>query len=145
LDHVGEVDIALVDMNLLDGPSGIEIARQLSAGGASVIFVTVNPKSVPADTDVAVGVMTKPVADKALALALKYLASAREGGRCVVRPTFSFSIKGAPQNLYRGRSKITTAKTFHSILVSGQSGEIRGAVVHSPAGKWRQLEAFMKK
>jgi DNA-binding response OmpR family regulator len=84
LDHLGEADIALIDLNLLDGASGLQIARDFSSHGTSVVIVTANPEAVPSNTDVAIGVLTKPVGDDALSRVLKYLVSRREGreSRC---------------------------------------------------------------
>jgi DNA-binding response OmpR family regulator len=84
VEHLGRVDIALIDLNLLDGASGLDIARDFSAQGTSVIIVTANPEAVPTDTDVAIGVLAKPVTDGTLSKVLKYVVSRREGreGRC---------------------------------------------------------------
>jgi DNA-binding NtrC family response regulator len=79
LDHLGEADVALIDINLLDGPSGLDIARDFSGRGTSVVIVTANPEAVPADSDVAVGVLAKPVSDATLSKVLKYLTSRRQG------------------------------------------------------------------
>jgi DNA-binding response OmpR family regulator len=84
LEYLGEADIALIDLNLLDGASGLDIARDFSRHGTSVVIITANPEAVPPDTDVAIGVLAKPVNDASLSKVLKYLTSIREGreGRC---------------------------------------------------------------
>ena len=79
LEYLGKADIALIDLNLLDGASGLEIARDFTAHGASVVIVTANPEAVPLNTDAAIGVLAKPVDDASLSRVLKYLASRREG------------------------------------------------------------------
>lgn len=55
------VDLALVDVNLTDGPTGPEIARRLVAEhGTVVVFLTANPEQIPEGFSGAIGVMTKP-------------------------------------------------------------------------------------
>jgi CheY-like chemotaxis protein len=58
------IDLALVDVNLADGPTGPEIARRLvSDHGAAVIFLTANPEQIPSCFSGAIGVMPKPFDD----------------------------------------------------------------------------------
>jgi response regulator of citrate/malate metabolism len=84
LDYLGSADIALIDLNLLDGRSGLQIAEDFSRHGTSVVIVTANPEAVPPDNAIAVGVMAKPVNDASLSRVLRYLAFKREGrdSRC---------------------------------------------------------------
>ncbi|MBB6165225.1 hypothetical protein HNQ72_005071 [Rhizobium wenxiniae] len=42
----GVPDIALVDVNLLDGATGPEIGRNLVLNGSTVVFMTANPEVV---------------------------------------------------------------------------------------------------
>ncbi len=57
----GPVDLALVDINLRDGRTGVEIAHRLKAQhGTLVMFLTANPDLAPRDTDDALGVYPKP-------------------------------------------------------------------------------------
>ncbi|WP_281823392.1 response regulator [Sphingobium sp. BS19] len=54
-------DIALVDLNLRDGPTGPEIGRILAKEfGIRVIYVTANPAQIGDAADAALGVITKP-------------------------------------------------------------------------------------
>ena len=54
-------DIALVDVHLADGPTGVEAARQIAEGdGAMVLFMTANVKRLPEDLAGACGVIGKP-------------------------------------------------------------------------------------
>ena len=49
-------DLALVDVHLYDGPTGVEVARRISAeSGATVLFMTANQKRVPAGNSQASG------------------------------------------------------------------------------------------
>jgi CheY-like chemotaxis protein len=80
-------DIALVDLNLRDGPTGIEIGRRLANDHKmGVIFVTANPAQLGPGVDGAVGVMTKPVADDSLRGALAYLAGRLDNNDSVPPP-----------------------------------------------------------
>ena len=54
-------DLALVDIHLVDGPTGVEVARQLSADPRiTVVFMTANAKRIPPDFAGALGVIVKP-------------------------------------------------------------------------------------
>ena len=67
-------DLALVDVNLSDGPTGIDIARRLSGRTAtSVVFMTANVAQLPSDCAGAVGVISKPYTSSGVAAALSYL------------------------------------------------------------------------
>lgn len=65
-------DLALVDVNLVDGPTGVQAARQLITAGVHVIFMTANPKQVPADFKGALGILAKPYTPAAVIQALAY-------------------------------------------------------------------------
>ncbi|HEX7781304.1 MAG TPA: response regulator [Sphingobium sp.] len=59
-----DCDIALVDLNLRDGPTGVDIGHALSAlHGVRVIYVTANPAQIGAASATALGVITKPFRD----------------------------------------------------------------------------------
>jgi len=54
-------DLALIDMNLLDGMTGPEIARRMvSEHGAACVFLTANPEQIPDGFAGALGVVSKP-------------------------------------------------------------------------------------
>jgi DNA-binding response OmpR family regulator len=91
-DHLANVDLALADVNLLDGTSGIRVAQELAAGGATIIFMTANPEAVTAKVDGALGVLAKPVDDGDLAQVLKF-AIKRRAGR---NPSFPKCLKAIP-------------------------------------------------
>lgn len=54
------VDLAFVDVNLADGPTGPAVAAWLVEQGVCVVFHTSNPERIPAGFDGAVGVLEKP-------------------------------------------------------------------------------------
>ncbi len=54
-------DLALVDINLLDGMTGPDIARRLvDEFGCTVIFLTANPEQIPDGFAGALGAVSKP-------------------------------------------------------------------------------------
>ncbi|MBY2998508.1 response regulator [Rhizobium leguminosarum] len=78
-------DIALVDVNLADGPSGPEIGRRLAQEhGIAVVFMTGNPEVVADGVKGAVGVVQKPVLPSVVEQLVKYLAARRVGMFAVV-------------------------------------------------------------
>ena len=72
-----EADLALVDIHLADGPTGVEVARFIAEQtGMAVVFMTANPKRIPEDFSGAIGVIAKPYTQEGLRLALDYIAMA---------------------------------------------------------------------
>lgn len=73
-------DVALVDIHLIDGPTGIDVARALSADPrTTVVFMTANAKRIPPDFAGAFGVIAKPYSERTVASALHYVAERRAG------------------------------------------------------------------
>ncbi len=67
-------DLALVDVHLNDGPTGIETARLLVEDcGAVVLFMTANLKRLPDDYAGACGVIAKPYSEQTVRAALTSL------------------------------------------------------------------------
>ena len=53
--------LALIDVNLLDGMTGPQIARRLIAAyGSTVVFISANPEQIPDGFAGALGVVSKP-------------------------------------------------------------------------------------
>ena len=64
------LDLALIDINLLDGMTGPQIAQRLvSEFGSAVIFLTANPEQIPDGFAGALGAVSKPF-DEATILAV---------------------------------------------------------------------------
>ncbi|MCJ2183997.1 response regulator [Novosphingobium sp. 1949] len=76
-------DIALVDLNLRDGLTGPDVARQLCERfGTRVIYVTANPGQIGDPASGAVGVVQKPFHREAILAAIQYvLAGCPEAAR----------------------------------------------------------------
>jgi DNA-binding response OmpR family regulator len=80
LELATAADIALVDINLSDGPSGLELGRRLvREHGITVIFLTANPEAVNRGVRGVAGVLTKPHTPASLVEALDYAAARRKG------------------------------------------------------------------
>lgn len=74
-------DLALVDVHLGDGPSGIEAAREMTDHcGALVLFITANTKRVPPDFAGACGVMSKPYSEHGVRTAIAFLDECLHSG-----------------------------------------------------------------
>ena len=71
--------IAFVDINLRDGPTGVQIARALSERfGTQIIFVTANPAQIHGPPPTAIGFIQKPFSPTTIESAIGYaLGSAK--------------------------------------------------------------------
>jgi DNA-binding response OmpR family regulator len=64
-------EVALVDINLRDGPSGPSIARQLAERfGTIIVYVTANPGQIGQPAATALGVVQKPFTQHAILAAV---------------------------------------------------------------------------
>jgi len=69
--------IAFVDVNLRDGPTGPDIARELAdRHGITVVYLTANPSQIGAQARGAVGVLEKPFREDSI------LRAASLAGHC---------------------------------------------------------------
>ena len=68
-------DLVFLDMHLLDGATGVEVARHLrDAQRGEVVFMTANASRVPDDYAGAIGVLAKPCSRQAVDAAIRYIA-----------------------------------------------------------------------
>lgn len=84
-------DIALVDLNLRDGPTGIGLGSQLAAAGKTVVFLTANPSQLGDGVPGALGVISKPLSDNELRQAISF-AVARANASADVQPPERFHL-----------------------------------------------------
>ena len=76
MHSAADCDIALVDLNLRDGPTGPKIGTFLSTQhGVRVIYVTANPSQIGEASVCALGVITKPFRAHSIAAALQLAAA----------------------------------------------------------------------
>ena len=68
-----EPDLALVDIHLADGATGIEVARGLVDDGVRVVFLSANTKRLPTDMVGACGAIAKPYSERVLCSAIRYV------------------------------------------------------------------------
>jgi DNA-binding response OmpR family regulator len=67
LAHASNTDIALVDLNLRDGPTGATIGKILAqTHGVTVVFMTANPTQLGDGVPGTVGVLPKPATERDL-------------------------------------------------------------------------------
>ncbi len=69
-------DLALVDIHLADGPTGVEVGRLLAERGIPVVFMTANARRIPGDFSGAIGIISKPYSQAGVAEALRFLVGA---------------------------------------------------------------------
>ncbi|MFN4042003.1 MAG: response regulator [Brevundimonas sp.] len=75
-----EVDLALVDIHLSDGPTGVELGRELGQDqGVTVLYMTANPGMVRNGVAGTIGVLSKPTDERAVQKAVDYALRRRKG------------------------------------------------------------------
>lgn len=75
-----EIDLALVDIHLSDGPTGVELGRDLAQqAGVTVLYMTANPGMVRDGVAGTIGVLSKPTDERAVQSAVEYALRRREG------------------------------------------------------------------
>jgi CheY-like chemotaxis protein len=75
-----DVDLALVDIHLSDGPTGIDLGRHLAQDHrVSVLFMTANPGMVRNGVAGTIGVLSKPTDERAVRTAVDYALGKRAG------------------------------------------------------------------
>lgn len=71
-------DVALIDLNLLDGPTGSSLGRTLAEKfGVTVVFMTANPSQLGDGVPGTLGVIGKPLTDRELKQAVDYAVATR--------------------------------------------------------------------
>ena len=75
-----DIDLALVDIHLSDGPTGIDLGRELGQDmGVTVLFMTANPGMVREGVAGTIGVLSKPTDERAVQTAVDYALRRRYG------------------------------------------------------------------
>jgi two-component system, response regulator PdtaR len=82
-------DLALVDIHLADGPTGVDVGRGLAQAGTPVMFMTANAKRVPSDFAGGCGVIAKPYTERGV----------RRAVECVVDWLAGRSVGPAPEGV----------------------------------------------
>lgn len=76
-----KADIAFVDLNLADGPTGAEVGKMLAERGIAVVYVTANPAQLGQGVPGTLGVLPKPLDDRELREAAAFAAAMRPQAR----------------------------------------------------------------
>ncbi|MDY6961116.1 MAG: response regulator [Pseudomonadota bacterium] len=79
-------EFAFVDIQLLDGPTGIEVGRFLASQGVAYVFVSGNLKRIPDDFAGALGAIEKPYTANGLQNALIYVEALMSGRTGLIVP-----------------------------------------------------------
>lgn len=94
-------DLALVDVHLRDGPTGVEVARRIVGDcGGVALFMTANVKRLPDDFAGACGVIGKPYSEHSVKMALQYLQSCMRNGRAPGLPPAGLQLAPAWATLW---------------------------------------------
>lgn len=95
---VARPDVALVDCNLRDGPTGPMIGRMLGTNyGTTVIFLTANPNLLHDGIEGALGVVSKPCGYESVGRIVDFAIRARGGDRS--EPPTGIKLFGMPSEL----------------------------------------------
>jgi DNA-binding NarL/FixJ family response regulator len=74
------VDLALVDIHLSDGPTGVDLGRDLAQeDGVTVVYMTANPGMVRNGVAGTIGVLSKPSDERAVEQTVAYALGRRKG------------------------------------------------------------------
>jgi two-component system, response regulator PdtaR len=92
-------DLAFVDIDLVDGPTGVDVARRLTdALNVTVLFMTANAKRIPEDFAGAKGVISKPYTEQGVRQAIAYgTASGADTGDELAGESATFAPFSLPQ------------------------------------------------
>lgn len=89
-------DLALVDVHLRDGPTGVEVARTIHDDcGGVVLFMTANVKRLPDDFAGACGVIGKPYSEHGVKTAITYLTVCMRENRAPGPPPLGLQLAPA--------------------------------------------------
>jgi CheY-like chemotaxis protein len=78
-----KAQIALVDVNLRDGPTGPQIALDLSRKyGIKIFYVTANPTQILPKAETAIGFIRKPFSDDAILTAIHHASGNMDRFSC---------------------------------------------------------------
>ena len=76
LARLVEPDVAFIDLQLLDGPTGMFVAQHLRGTEKTLfVFITANATRLPSDYEGAAGVVSKPFSQAGITATIRYLAS----------------------------------------------------------------------
>jgi len=87
LELAKEAELAFVDLNLVDGPTGIDLGRRLASDGVTVLYMTANPAQLGEGVPGTIGVLPKPVNERELRSAVEFAVAMRNRKDGVAPPS----------------------------------------------------------
>ncbi len=79
-------ELALVDINLRDGPTGPHISAELARDDITVVLVTANLQQIPVNFCGAIGAVAKPFTSRSITEVMSYVEGLRGDGGSVEPP-----------------------------------------------------------
>ena len=87
MELASEAELAFVDLNLVDGPTGMDLGRRLAHRGVTVLYMTVNPAQLGNGVPGTIGVLPKPVNERELRSAVEFAVAVRKSQPGVMPPS----------------------------------------------------------
>ena len=100
LELAKEAELAFVDLNLVDGPTGIELGKRLADEGITVLYMTANPSQLGSGVPGTIGVLPKPANERELRAAVEF-AVARRNRQSGVEPPRRLMLFDPPEAMAR--------------------------------------------
>lgn len=88
-------ELAFVDLNLVDGATGIEVGRALAARGVTVVYMTANPAQLGSGVPGTIGVIPKPVDNQELRQAVEFAVAVRRRTQHEIQPPRRLKLFGS--------------------------------------------------
>ena len=96
LELAQDAELAFVDLNLVDGPTGIEVGKSLANMGISVVFMTANPAQLGDGVPGTIGVIPKPIDNSEMRQAIEFAAAVRRRELAAAQPPRRLRLFGSP-------------------------------------------------
>ena len=115
LARLVEPDVAFIDLQLLDGPTGMFVAQHLRGTEKTLfVFITANATRLPSDYDGAAGVVSKPFSQAGITATIRYLTS------CMRNPSPDLTAPPRAEDRARVRQLPGTRRSLHLTLAEGE-------------------------
>jgi response regulator of citrate/malate metabolism len=89
-------EMAIVDINLRDGPTGPHISAQLARDDVTVVLVTANLDQIPLNFCGAIGAVAKPFTSRGISEVMAYVERLRREGEPETMPADLIVADGGP-------------------------------------------------
>lgn len=96
LELADDAELAFVDLNLVDGPTGVELGRVLARRGVTVVYMTANPEQLGDGVAGTIGVIAKPADNAELRQTIDYAIAVRRHAANGPRPPRRLKLFGRP-------------------------------------------------